>query len=49
VKEIMKPSARSLKKWRKKTPATARSYAEKRNRQHKHVIDMMKEYTRRET
>lgn len=28
----MKPTSRSISKWRKKSPASHRSYAEKRNR-----------------
>lgn len=33
----MKPSSRKTKKWRKKSPASHRSFSEKRERDIKHI------------
>ncbi len=39
----MKPGSRKIAKWRKKSPATHRSYAEKRDRLNRHVVNEIRD------
>lgn len=42
----MKPNSRQLKKWRKQTPATHKSFGEKRNRSGRQVEEEIRDMIR---